>query len=1301
MTERALPASTVSIPLTTRMGMEIPKPKDWQTYQRNCVELFRHELNDPNAQEFGRSGQDQGGIDLLACRGGNTKHYVGVQCRLIAKPLKKKEILSDARNALALNLGLKELIFATSAPDDVKATAAALEVERELAAEGHDLRVVVFGWEHIQKLICRHDSVYVLWHPSIAAISAPIPSRDTEADERAQLASAIAAQVVERMRAANTVSPPLETSPAETSEDPPLHARIDVLRDLFKDQGLVLPAQKGLEELLLQDLSAKPWARFRIETILASIEIDLGKEKEAAKRFRFAFTLQPTNAKAIANLALAETIDAQYADAMVTAGKALASSPPEEHAVAVMLQAAARSGWKGDPLDLVPPNLRGTLAADFGLADFARRTEAPGWQHRCIELAARHPGRREFKVIRATAVLGLVVENPERPTVTADQVASAAVALREIATHCLDNGFADRDDLMAYINNAALLLRFCDRHKESEELLVRGIAVCGGDPQLRRLLAIAQFNQQRTQDAIQTLANDNDPENVLLRAQLLSTIADHKTALSLVQSIAEADLAPRLKPFRLMLLGEIGLATLDWVLIDQVIGQLHDTAPDELASELLSVRKLRRQTQDRKAVQEALLRLIARVSDGTGAVTRFDVAHEAYTLDLPAAAADLLEKHIDLQQPDPPTFLYLESLATARRDTALRAALARCSDDVRNDPRLQWVVAANAWNRGDLEASASALELVLSRQPNHARARLLKIDILMRQDKSSAVRAELAADLERLPWDNARDQFRLAGLLNDFGYADRAAALAYRLFLKHRDLSRAWMALSGIVLNVGKSRNDTLWHIDVIGPDAAVDLVYDDGSTHFFVIENETELRNLDESSWEPSHKLAAAIRGLKKESRFVGPDGREGKVANVRHKYVARLHYVLQNYETRFPTIFGVKQVAVDPAVEGGLNNIIAELQTRRDFIAEQAERYSNGLWTLEAFAKQVGVDPLDAAAGLVANGRKLKVAIGTVDERDYASQSIKDNGRRGCVLDLATFWTAHRLRVLDALKDTCGLIHVPQSVVDHLRLRRDHLADGAAEGRSSATLVDGKFTIVKTPPEQIVAARADIDAALQWLNDNASVRPMDVSDDLPAELRDILRKDEHALLDAVILAVQHKLLLVSDDLPLRQLAQSLGARGCWLHAALMQAANANRLEFDKYVRSSADLALAGHNFLSVTGEVVVRAAKMDAETGPSPGPLATALAGLLGGKIADRRSHTIVALKSLSLLWSDSETHAYRRPVASLVLRSVTRERVADCLDMLDDIEAAASQLIAADLADYIRAWRTGHFLTRRQEP
>lgn len=1294
MSKPLLPASPVSLHLAARMGIGIPKPKDWQAFQRNCVLLFRDELGDRNAQEFGRSGQGQGGIDIIACRNGDMNHYVGVQCRLVAKPLKKSKILSDARAVLALDLGLKELIFATTAPDDSNATKAAIEVERELAAEGHVLRVVVLGWEQMQKLICLHDIAYHAFHPFAVSTSTPVLAR---VGDEAELASTVAAKVVEQLRASNLAGPPLDTTSEETAEDPLLHARIDTFRDLFKEQALLAPAQKGLEGLLIQDLTAKPWARYRIETILASIELGLGKEKEAAKRFRFAFTLKPTNPKAIANLALAQTIDREYSDAMQTAQRALDAVPPEEHAVSVLLQAAARSDWSGNPEDLVPSALLGTLSADFGLAEFVRRRESPGWQKRCIESAARHPERSEFKLLRATAVLALVVENPAKPTVASELVALAAEDLRAIADRCLNVGFADRHDLLAHVNNAALLLRFSDRHKESEDLLVRGIAVCGEDSQLRRLLALARFNQGRTQEAIRTLAGDADPENVILRAELLSTTGDYQTALVLTQSIVHDHLPIRLQRLRWKLLGEIGLALSDWSLLDGIIQQIQDFDPHALTAHLLTVRKLRRQTLDRKAVQEAVQHLIARVDQETDMVMRFEIASEAYNSDLPDAAADLLQGQVDLQQAWPPTFLYLESLATARRDTAFRSELAHASDEVRQDPRIQWVVAAHAWNRGDLDRCLSAVELLLMRDANHAGGRLLKIEVLMRQDRSSAVLAELDADLERLPWKTSRDEFRLASLLSHFGYVDRAAALAYRLYLKHRDLSRAWMTLSAVVLDVGPGRDDARWKSATIGPDAAVDLHYDDGSKQFFVVENDVQLRNLDESSWEPSHRLVMVVLGLAAGAKFVAPDGRAGVVANVRHKYVARLHYVLENYEKRFPTIFGVKQVRVDVGKEGGLDHIIAELRARRDYVAEEEERYLKGPWPLEAFAKRVGVDPIEAAAGLPTHGRKLKVALGSIGERDLAMRAIAQNQRQGCVLDLVTFWRAHRLQALPVLVDTCGPIHVTQSVVDRLRERRHRLDEAVPEGVSSAILVDGKFAIVQTSAEQVVALRDDMDSALQWITDNATVHPLDVSDDLPDPLREGLRKDRDAIFYSLALAIQKNLLFISDDLAIRHMGHSTGTHNCtWLHMVLGVALDTGLLDFDRFVRWSAELAIAGQNFLGVTGDVIAYAAKLDFDEGTSPGSRTIALSGLLGGEAAERQSHTNAAARCLFLLWNDKRAEPFRRLVTSHVLRSVTRERVNDGREILDDIERQGGTL--PELLRYIQSWRVGHFLTSK---
>jgi hypothetical protein len=64
-------AETNIVPFSVRAGIHIPKPLDWQAFQRNCVILFREELRDPHTQEYGRSGQNQHGIDILGHRGGD------------------------------------------------------------------------------------------------------------------------------------------------------------------------------------------------------------------------------------------------------------------------------------------------------------------------------------------------------------------------------------------------------------------------------------------------------------------------------------------------------------------------------------------------------------------------------------------------------------------------------------------------------------------------------------------------------------------------------------------------------------------------------------------------------------------------------------------------------------------------------------------------------------------------------------------------------------------------------------------------------------------------------------------------------------------------------------------------------------------------------------------------------------------------------------------------------------------------------------------------------------------------------
>jgi len=1289
------------VPITTRLAIEIPKPKDWQAFQRNCVLLFRSELKDPHAQEYGRAGQKQRGIDILGRRDGRGDHFVGVQCRLIVNPLKEAKILSDARAALELKADLKELIFATTAKDDTGAADAAIAVTRALKAEGHDLEVAVYGWGQLQTLIALHEQAHNAFHPSAVA-SAAHQNTALSADQP-ELAALIASQVVEQLRNSVFTAPQREVATG-ADEDPALHARIDTFRDLFNDQDETILAKKGLLSILdTEDLSDKPWARYRIETNLGAIAIDLGREEEAAGRFETAHSIRPEDPNALANLALARTIQGRFDEAIEAARSALAGEPRADHAVGYLLQAAAQSDFKGDPESLIPADMIGSTHADLGLAEYLRRRSPPHWEGSVLEIVRRHPDASEFTRVRSVAILALAVESADtiaggHGPVTTQELNAAADDTKKLAEHCLDVGFQDTHDLVAHLNNAAVLLRLCQRHAESEELLVKGISRIGDEPQLRRLLAIARAAQGRDDEAIQTLRDDADPENQIFRAELLASTGDLPGALASALAIETDGVSDRIIRLRWRIIGEVAVRLGDDAALTSAVGGLRSLDPDDIAASLLEIRADRKASADDEAAQTRLRALAATVPADLDMMSRYFLAAELKHQDLPEEASHLLEGHVDLSRQSPSTTLFLDSLAAARRDKAFRQALAESDPEVRNDPETLWTVAAHAWNLGDLAASLTAVDELLQQQPDEPRARLLRIEILIRQDRSNELFAELEKPLERLAWQRPSDQFRLASLLGHFGFVERAAELAYRLFLQHRDRSRAWMTLSMLVLGEGQGDQNagTLWDASQVAPNMAVDLKFDDGSDLFFVVEPDAGLRRLDPESWELDHATVRNVIGLKVGDTFVAPDGRSGEVSQIRHKYVARFHYVIDHHESRFPEIFGFKRVAVDVDQPGGLDGLIAQLKSRREWIEQEQAQYLNGPMPLGILAHRLGMDTIEVAAGLAEQGLKLKVAIGNLEEREAANEAVNDNAKRGCVLDLLAFWTIWRLEAFDAVRATCGPIHLPPSVLDRLRARRERLEAFTADSHKSASYEKGKIVLQETPAEVVCKLREEVDRALVWAESNATILPIVASDELPEALREHLRLGRSDICDSVVVAHQNSLLLVTDDLTTRQLDRLMGgAGGAWLHVVFGVACNRGNINFDQYVRWSANLVGAGHNYLGVSGAALAQAARLDALSEGSPGYLFRTLSQQIGGSAAEPVSHIQATIDCLQELWSDVAAARYREPVTGYLLRQLVRQRQADYPIILRTVLASVWR--QPHLIEYIRDWLHGHFMSK----
>jgi hypothetical protein len=57
----------------------LPKPKNWEDFERSVRVLFECFLNDPNTQLHGRQGQSQHGVDVYGQRENN--QWVGIQCK--------------------------------------------------------------------------------------------------------------------------------------------------------------------------------------------------------------------------------------------------------------------------------------------------------------------------------------------------------------------------------------------------------------------------------------------------------------------------------------------------------------------------------------------------------------------------------------------------------------------------------------------------------------------------------------------------------------------------------------------------------------------------------------------------------------------------------------------------------------------------------------------------------------------------------------------------------------------------------------------------------------------------------------------------------------------------------------------------------------------------------------------------------------------------------------------------------------------------------------------------------------------
>jgi hypothetical protein len=106
--------------MPTPSTSDLPKPKSWDEFEDITWEIYKRKWQDNHAQRYGRSGQEQNGIDIYGRQNSSDK-YIGVQCkRYKDKKLTQEIINAEIVKAEGFSYPLSEYIIATTASRDTK-----------------------------------------------------------------------------------------------------------------------------------------------------------------------------------------------------------------------------------------------------------------------------------------------------------------------------------------------------------------------------------------------------------------------------------------------------------------------------------------------------------------------------------------------------------------------------------------------------------------------------------------------------------------------------------------------------------------------------------------------------------------------------------------------------------------------------------------------------------------------------------------------------------------------------------------------------------------------------------------------------------------------------------------------------------------------------------------------------------------------------------------------------------------------------------------------------------------------------
>lgn len=157
-------------------------PLYWQQFEELCVGLLAEVYDLPNAQQVGRPGQAQNGVDVYG--GSSRRGIIGVQCKRLADldpnglpypggPISRDFLLAEAEGALDFRPDLDIWILATTARRDVRVQRWVDDLNEDWARHQKERFAIVWSWDECISYLNSYPDLQRRYYSDVIQVRAP------------------------------------------------------------------------------------------------------------------------------------------------------------------------------------------------------------------------------------------------------------------------------------------------------------------------------------------------------------------------------------------------------------------------------------------------------------------------------------------------------------------------------------------------------------------------------------------------------------------------------------------------------------------------------------------------------------------------------------------------------------------------------------------------------------------------------------------------------------------------------------------------------------------------------------------------------------------------------------------------------------------------------------------------------------------------------------------------------------------------------------------------------------------------